>query len=105
MIGAMKLQPDDGPRSNLSIGPGFGRCSGISLKFARRFVEGIGKLVGNISGDYRQKIERLTVRMSKADGLAGYFGRLTRLGPIGRSYIPVFQIRIEKMKEVKRPPL
>ncbi|RZS05544.1 hypothetical protein BHM03_00036071 [Ensete ventricosum] len=23
----------------------------------------------------------------------------------GRSYIPVFQIRMEKMKEVKRPPL
>ncbi|RWW25537.1 hypothetical protein GW17_00010121 [Ensete ventricosum] len=26
-------------------------------------------------------------------------------GPRRRSYIPVFQIRMEKMKEVKRPPL
>ncbi|RZS23492.1 hypothetical protein BHM03_00056437 [Ensete ventricosum] len=34
--------------------------------------------------------------------LAGDFSRgLT----VGRSYIPVFQIRMEKMKEVKRPPL
>ncbi|RZS13207.1 hypothetical protein BHM03_00044759 [Ensete ventricosum] len=42
----MKLQLDDGPRSSLSIGPGFGRCSRISPKFARRFAEGIGKLAG-----------------------------------------------------------
>ncbi|RWV79365.1 hypothetical protein GW17_00059510 [Ensete ventricosum] len=41
---AMKLQPDDGLRSSLSIGPGFRRYSGISSKFARRFAEGIGKL-------------------------------------------------------------
>ncbi|RWV90282.1 hypothetical protein BHE74_00053445 [Ensete ventricosum] len=27
------------------------------------------------------------------------------LAMAGRSYIPVFQIRMEKMKEVKRPPL
>ncbi|RWW50627.1 hypothetical protein BHE74_00043097 [Ensete ventricosum] len=32
----MELQPDDRPRSSLSIGTGFGRCSGISPKFARR---------------------------------------------------------------------
>ncbi|RWV83089.1 hypothetical protein GW17_00055352 [Ensete ventricosum] len=46
MTGAMTLQPDDGPRSSLSIGPGFGRCSGISSKFTRRFTKGIGKLAG-----------------------------------------------------------
>ncbi|RZS05497.1 hypothetical protein BHM03_00036032 [Ensete ventricosum] len=32
MIGAMKLQPDDGPRSSLCIGPGYKRCNGISPK-------------------------------------------------------------------------
>ncbi|RZS29143.1 hypothetical protein BHM03_00062829, partial [Ensete ventricosum] len=38
-----------------------------------------------------------------------FHGRLVNHGsaktPCGRSYIPVFQIRMEKMKEVKRPPL
>ncbi|RRT58869.1 hypothetical protein B296_00019675 [Ensete ventricosum] len=71
MTGAMELQPDDGPRSSLSIGPRFGRCSGISPKFARRFTEGIGKLVGNTSGDYRKKTGRLVAKMSEATGLAG----------------------------------
>ncbi|RWV96431.1 hypothetical protein GW17_00040863 [Ensete ventricosum] len=51
MTGVMKLQPDDGPRSNWSIGSGFGRCSGISLEFARRFTEGIEKLARSTSGD------------------------------------------------------
>ncbi|RWW47706.1 hypothetical protein BHE74_00046270, partial [Ensete ventricosum] len=59
MTGAMELQLDDGPRSSLSIGLGFGRCSGISPKFARRFVEGIKKLARNTVGDYRKKTERL----------------------------------------------
>ncbi|RWV84465.1 hypothetical protein GW17_00053821 [Ensete ventricosum] len=67
----MKLQPDDGPRSSLSIGPGFRRCSEISPEFARRFAEGIGKLVGNMSGDYWKKTIGLAARMSKAAGLAG----------------------------------
>ncbi|RWV88951.1 hypothetical protein GW17_00048921 [Ensete ventricosum] len=71
MIGAMELQPDDGPRTSLSIGPGFGRCSGISPKFARRFAEGIGKLAVNTSGDRRKKTGRLAARMSEAAGLAG----------------------------------
>ncbi|RRT31693.1 hypothetical protein B296_00056710 [Ensete ventricosum] len=37
---------------DLSIGPGF---SWISLEFARRFTEGIGKLAGSTSGDRRKK--------------------------------------------------
>ncbi|RZS18190.1 hypothetical protein BHM03_00050422 [Ensete ventricosum] len=73
MIGAMELQPDDGLRSSLYIGPGFGRCSGISPKFARRFAVGIGKLAGNTSGDCRKKTERLTVRISESTGLAGVY--------------------------------
>ncbi|RRT39598.1 hypothetical protein B296_00020538 [Ensete ventricosum] len=71
MTGAMELQPDDGPRSSLSIGPGFERCSGISLEFARRFAEGIGKLARNMSGDRRKKTRRLTARISEAAGLVG----------------------------------
>ncbi|RRT46549.1 hypothetical protein B296_00042769 [Ensete ventricosum] len=55
MIGAMKLQPDDWLRSSLSIGPGFGRCSGISRMFARRFAEAIGKLASSMPGDHRKK--------------------------------------------------
>ncbi|RWW05021.1 hypothetical protein GW17_00031723 [Ensete ventricosum] len=31
------------------------RCSGILLKFARRFAEGIGKLTGTTPGDHRKK--------------------------------------------------
>ncbi|RRT47080.1 hypothetical protein B296_00031561, partial [Ensete ventricosum] len=71
MTGAMELQPDDGSRSSLSIGPGFGRCSGISPKFARRFAKGIGKLAGNMSGDCWKKTKRLAARMPQATGLAG----------------------------------
>ncbi|RWW56210.1 hypothetical protein BHE74_00037094 [Ensete ventricosum] len=67
---AMELQLDDEPRSSLSIEPGFGRCSGISPKFARRFAEGIGKLARNTSGDRRKKIGRLVARMPEAIGLA-----------------------------------
>ncbi|RWV85265.1 hypothetical protein GW17_00052956 [Ensete ventricosum] len=50
----MELQSDDGSRSSLCIGLEFGRCSGISLKFARRFTEGIRKLAGNTPGDHRK---------------------------------------------------
>ncbi|RWW04332.1 hypothetical protein GW17_00032451 [Ensete ventricosum] len=71
MIGEMELQTDDGPRSSLSIMPKFRRCSEISSKFARRFTEGIGKLVGNIPGDRRKKTGRLIARMPEAAGLAG----------------------------------
>ncbi|RRT45167.1 hypothetical protein B296_00047973 [Ensete ventricosum] len=67
----MELQPGDGPRSSLSIRPRFGRCSGISLEFARRFVEGIEKLAGNMSGDCQKKTIGLAIRMLEAVGLAG----------------------------------
>ncbi|RRT37861.1 hypothetical protein B296_00040127 [Ensete ventricosum] len=71
MIGAMKLQPDDGPRSSLSIGPGFGQCSGISSEFVRRFAKGIGKLVWNTPGDRRKKIGRLVTRIPEVVELVG----------------------------------
>ncbi|RRT32514.1 hypothetical protein B296_00023646 [Ensete ventricosum] len=66
-----KIVGDDGPRSSLSIEPGFGRCSGILPEFARRFAEGIGKLAGSTSGDRRKKTGGLAVRMSEVAGLAG----------------------------------
>ncbi|RWV85535.1 hypothetical protein GW17_00052664, partial [Ensete ventricosum] len=66
----MELQPDD-PKIKLGHRAGFGRCSGISPKFARRFAEGIGKLAGNTLGDHYKKTERLIVRMSEAARLAG----------------------------------
>ncbi|RWV78286.1 hypothetical protein BHE74_00012940 [Ensete ventricosum] len=49
MTGAMKLQPDDGPRSSLGIGPGSDDAVGSRHKFARRFTEWIGKLVAGRS--------------------------------------------------------
>ncbi|RRT34757.1 hypothetical protein B296_00052433, partial [Ensete ventricosum] len=49
----------DGPRSSLSIGSGFGRCSGILSEFARGFIEGIRKLARNMSEDYRKKTDDL----------------------------------------------
>ncbi|RWW55519.1 hypothetical protein BHE74_00037840 [Ensete ventricosum] len=67
----MELQLDDGLRSSLSIRPGFGRYSGISSKFAKRFAEGIEKLAGNMSGDCRKKTIGLTTRILEAVGLAG----------------------------------
>ncbi|RRT32716.1 hypothetical protein B296_00051762 [Ensete ventricosum] len=90
----MELQLDDGPRSSLSIGSGFRRCSGISRKFARRFIERIGKRAGNTPGDRRKRTKRLVARMSEAVRLVG-----------GDRISLYFHIRIERMKEVKRPPL
>ncbi|RRT52010.1 hypothetical protein B296_00017553 [Ensete ventricosum] len=48
----MEFQSDNGLRSSLSIGSGFGRCNGFCRVFARRFAEGIRKLTGNMLGDY-----------------------------------------------------
>ncbi|RWV94067.1 hypothetical protein GW17_00043432 [Ensete ventricosum] len=61
MIGAMELQPDDGPRSSLSIGPSLDDTMGPHWEFARRFAEGIGKLTGrSLEEDnmtYRKNVE------------------------------------------------
>ncbi|RWW04840.1 hypothetical protein GW17_00031913 [Ensete ventricosum] len=84
MTGAMELQPDNGPRSSLSNGPGFGRCSGFSPEFARRFVEGIGKLAGNMLEDYRKKTIGLTARMREAARLMG----VNHLYPSVRAFEP-----------------
>ncbi|RWW63934.1 hypothetical protein BHE74_00028865 [Ensete ventricosum] len=67
----MELQQDDEPISSLSIGPGFVRCSEILSEFARRFVEGIRKLTGNMSIDCQKKIIGLTARMPEAARMAG----------------------------------
>ncbi|RRT82733.1 hypothetical protein B296_00002148, partial [Ensete ventricosum] len=58
-----------GPRSSLGIGSGSDDVVGSRREFARRFVEGIGKLDGNTSGDCRKKTIGLVVRMPKVAGL------------------------------------
>ncbi|RRT33356.1 hypothetical protein B296_00030418 [Ensete ventricosum] len=47
------------------------RVLSISSELAKRFAEGIEKLVENTLGHRRKKTRRLTARMSKAVGLAG----------------------------------
>ncbi|RWW02385.1 hypothetical protein BHE74_00041622 [Ensete ventricosum] len=59
MIGSMELQPDNGPRSSLDIGPGSDDAVGSCREFVRRFAEGIGKLAGNMKEDHREKPEDL----------------------------------------------
>ncbi|RRT76360.1 hypothetical protein B296_00007830 [Ensete ventricosum] len=71
MKGAIELQPDDGPRSSLGIGPGSDDAMEPRQEFARRFVEGIGKLAGNTLGDRWKKTIGLATRMFKATGLGG----------------------------------
>ncbi|RZS25844.1 hypothetical protein BHM03_00059110 [Ensete ventricosum] len=67
----MELQPDDGLRLSLGIGPGSDDAVEPHQEFARRFAEGIGKLVGNTLGDHRKKTIGLTARMPEAVGLGG----------------------------------
>ncbi|RRT55613.1 hypothetical protein B296_00017087 [Ensete ventricosum] len=81
----------DGPRSSLSIGPGFKRCSGISPKFASRFAEGIGKLARNTPGDRRKKTKRLTARMSEAAGLVGVELNWLTKGLVNIMFKPKFE--------------
>ncbi|RWW03881.1 hypothetical protein GW17_00032924 [Ensete ventricosum] len=73
----MELQPDDGPRSSLGIRPGSDDAVGSRREFAKRFTEGIEKLVGNLNGDHREKTEGLTARMSEAIGLAEVGSKLS----------------------------
>ncbi|RRT85140.1 hypothetical protein B296_00001967 [Ensete ventricosum] len=66
--GAIEIQPNDGQRSSLGIGPqGLDNVVGPH----REFTEGIRKLTRNTSGDHQKKIVRLIARMSEAAGLAG----------------------------------
>ncbi|RWV91396.1 hypothetical protein GW17_00046318 [Ensete ventricosum] len=67
----MKLQPDDGPRSSLGIGPGSDDVVRPRREFARRFIEGIKKLAGNTLGDRQKKTIGLAARMPEAAGLSG----------------------------------
>ncbi|RWV84448.1 hypothetical protein GW17_00053838 [Ensete ventricosum] len=76
MIGAIELQPNDGPRSSLGIGLGSDNAVGSRREFARRFIEGIGKLVGNMKGDHWKKTGGLATRMSKATRLAEVVSKL-----------------------------
>ncbi|RWW47424.1 hypothetical protein BHE74_00046600, partial [Ensete ventricosum] len=71
MTGSMELQPDNGPRSSLSIKSGFGRCGGFRREFARRFTEGIGKLTGNTPGDHRGEDQKTYRKYSEGYQIGG----------------------------------
>ncbi|RRT33743.1 hypothetical protein B296_00055509 [Ensete ventricosum] len=58
MAGSIKLQPDDRLRYSLGIRSSLNDAFGSRQKFARRFAEGIGKLVGNVKGDRREEDRR-----------------------------------------------
>ncbi|RZS11291.1 hypothetical protein BHM03_00042607, partial [Ensete ventricosum] len=58
MTGSMELQPDNGPRSSLGIGPSLDDEVVSRREFARRFAEEIGKLAGNMKGDHREEDQR-----------------------------------------------
>ncbi|RRT68453.1 hypothetical protein B296_00016164 [Ensete ventricosum] len=55
----MELQPDNGPRSSLSIGPGFRRYNEFRREFARRFAEGIKKFAGNMSKNHQGEDQKI----------------------------------------------
>ncbi|RRT32013.1 hypothetical protein B296_00032581 [Ensete ventricosum] len=65
----MKLQPDNGPRSSLGIGPSLDDAMGPRQEFAMRFAEGIGKLTESTLGDHRKKTRLLATRMLEVTGL------------------------------------
>ncbi|RZR96585.1 hypothetical protein BHM03_00025638 [Ensete ventricosum] len=77
MTGSMELQPDNGPRLSISIGPGSNDAVGSRQEFARRFAEEIRKLTGNMKGDHREKTGGLIVRMPEATGLAKVGSKLS----------------------------
>ncbi|RZR94874.1 hypothetical protein BHM03_00023623 [Ensete ventricosum] len=74
----MELQPDDGPRASLSIGLGSDDAVEPHREFAKRFAEGIGKLIGNTPRDRQKKTIGLAARMSEA----------VRLGGMGKPPLP-----------------
>ncbi|RRT41557.1 hypothetical protein B296_00039265 [Ensete ventricosum] len=72
MAGSMKLQPDDGPRYSLGIGPSLDDMVGSRQKFARRFAEAIGKLAGNVKEDRRKEDQRTCHKIAR---VCGNYGR------------------------------
>ncbi|RWW36744.1 hypothetical protein BHE74_00058208 [Ensete ventricosum] len=94
----MELQPDDGPRPSLGIGPGSDDVVGPRREFVRRFVEGIRKLAGNMLGDHQKIPEASRLAGRRLD--RSYPGNraaandcqwLNCLGPMGKSLVPSFQ--------------
>ncbi|RWW82738.1 hypothetical protein BHE74_00008785 [Ensete ventricosum] len=55
-------------------GWGSDNAVGPHREFAKRFVEGNEKLIGNTLGDRQKNTKRLIVRMSEAIGLVGREG-------------------------------
>ncbi|RZR80297.1 hypothetical protein BHM03_00006298 [Ensete ventricosum] len=69
MTGSMKLQPDDGPRYNLSIEPSSDNAMRSRCKFTRRFTRGIGKLAVNAKGDHRKEDQRTCRKITRVYGI------------------------------------
>ncbi|RZR89307.1 hypothetical protein BHM03_00016999 [Ensete ventricosum] len=90
MIGVMKLQSDDVPRSSLGIGPGSNDTVGPHWEFATRFTKVIGKLAGNTPGDRRKKVRKLTTRMPEAAGLMGVLSAVDLPRPAVELLVPGF---------------
>ncbi|RZR77820.1 hypothetical protein BHM03_00003019 [Ensete ventricosum] len=84
MTGAIELQPNDGPRSSLDIGPGFDDVVRPRWEFARRFVEGIRKLTRNTLGHHRKKTIGPATRMPEAAELSGSLA--------GKPPVPSFRV-------------
>ncbi|RRT37148.1 hypothetical protein B296_00058668 [Ensete ventricosum] len=88
--------------------------SGAHREFAGRmlgvrweFIEGNQELVGGSPKGCREFAERRSDNEDwscSSENIISHT-KSVRKPTAGRSYIPVFQIQIEKMKEVKRPPL
>ncbi|RRT31350.1 hypothetical protein B296_00052008 [Ensete ventricosum] len=60
-----QLQPDNGPRYSLGIGPSSYDAVGSHRKFARRFTEEIRKLAGNAKGDYWEQDRRTCRKIAR----------------------------------------
>ncbi|RRT54216.1 hypothetical protein B296_00035862 [Ensete ventricosum] len=69
------LRQDNGPRSSLSIEPGFGRCGGFHQDFARRFTEGIKKLAGNTPDNGPRSILSIEPGFERCGGFHQEFAR------------------------------
>ncbi|RWV80060.1 hypothetical protein GW17_00058719 [Ensete ventricosum] len=100
----MELQPDDWPRSSLGIRSGSNDAVGPHQEFTRRFAEGIGKLVGNMSGDRRKKTIGLAVIMSGATGLVG---QLTQPGRrLNCPYLGILALSaVDSIRPAGEPPV
>ncbi|RRT58534.1 hypothetical protein B296_00027727 [Ensete ventricosum] len=76
----------------MGIGSGSDDAIRPRQEFARRFAEGIEKLVGNTPGDHRKKTGILATRMLEAArSMGGGCQRLNHPGLAGEPLVPSLQ--------------